>query len=218
MNARIKDSTETRTVFTNQWLDENGATAFLRASQSSDLVVMRLLLAHGADPKIATIGDVTALQVAAGIGWVDGLTYEWSDKANVEAVKLLLELGIDPNIQAITARLHGAGHKSRTAVIQMLVDAGAKLDARDFSDRERRRWQTRSSRRQPFYADGLVRVGVQSPSRTLMRACFPADDRAGLGSTAHGPHTRVGLHYRNLRRPRGRATGTTSRPAITTTA
>ncbi|HEY3045083.1 MAG TPA: ankyrin repeat domain-containing protein, partial [Vicinamibacterales bacterium] len=63
VNARMKDSTETRTVFTNQWLDENGATAFLRASQSSDLVVMRLLLAHGADPKIATVGNVTALQV-----------------------------------------------------------------------------------------------------------------------------------------------------------
>ena len=37
VNARVKDSTETRTVFTNQWLDENGATAFLRASQSGDL-------------------------------------------------------------------------------------------------------------------------------------------------------------------------------------
>ena len=51
VNARIKDSTQTRTVFTNQWLDENGATAFLRASQSGDLVLMKLLLAHGADPK-----------------------------------------------------------------------------------------------------------------------------------------------------------------------
>ncbi len=54
VNARMKDSTETRTVFTNQWLDENGATAFLRASQSGDVVLMKLLLAHGADPKIET--------------------------------------------------------------------------------------------------------------------------------------------------------------------
>ena len=52
VNARVKDSTETRTVFTNQWLDENGATAFLRASQSGDVALMKLLLAHGADPKI----------------------------------------------------------------------------------------------------------------------------------------------------------------------
>ena len=54
VNARMKDSTETRTVFTNQWLDENGATAFLRASQSGDVALMKLLLAHGADPKINT--------------------------------------------------------------------------------------------------------------------------------------------------------------------
>ncbi|HVH29526.1 MAG TPA: ankyrin repeat domain-containing protein [Vicinamibacterales bacterium] len=166
VNARMKDSTETRTVFTNQWLDEDGATAFLRASQSSDLEVMHLLLAHGADPKIPTVGDVTALQVAAGIGWVDGLTYEWSPKANEEAVKLLLDLGVDPNIQAETGRtaLHGAGHKGRTAVIQMLVDHGAKLDTRDYgmtgNDAGGRlavhTWQPVD------YADGLVRVGVQS--------------------------------------------------------
>ena len=52
VNNRVKDSTETRTVFTNQWLDERGATAFLRASQSGDLVLMKALLAHGADPRI----------------------------------------------------------------------------------------------------------------------------------------------------------------------
>jgi ankyrin repeat protein len=166
VNARIKDSTETRTVFTNQWLDENGATPFLRAAMSSDLEVMRLLLAKGADPKIATVGDVTALQVAAGIGWVDGLTYEWSEKANVETVKLLLDIGIDPNVQAETGRtaLHGAGHKGRIAIIQMLVDHGARLDTRDYgmtgNDAGGRfavhTWQPVD------YADGLVRVGVQS--------------------------------------------------------
>ena len=43
VNARMKDSTETRTVFTNQWLDENGATAFLRASQSGDCKRVRAL-------------------------------------------------------------------------------------------------------------------------------------------------------------------------------
>ena len=166
VNARMKDSTETRTVFTNQWVDENGATAFWRASQSSDLVLMRLLLAYGADPKIATELDVTALQVAAGIGWVEGITFEWSEQANVEAVKMLLDLGIDPNIQAETGRaaLHGAGHKGRTAIIQMLVDAGAKLDARDFgmtgNDAGGR---LKAHTWMPVdYADGLVRVGVQS--------------------------------------------------------
>src|SRR5207248_9635784 len=93
VNARVKDSTETRTVFTNQWLDENGATPFLRASQSGDVALMKLLLAHGADPKIATVLHVTALHVAAGIGWVEGITYECSQAGTLEAVKRRLDLG-----------------------------------------------------------------------------------------------------------------------------
>jgi ankyrin repeat protein len=165
VNARMKDSTETRTVFTNQWLDENGATAFLRASQSGDLTLMKLLLAHGADPMIATTLKVTALHVAAGIGWVEGITYEWSDHDTLEAVRLLLELGLDPNAQADTGRtaLHGAAHKGRPAVVQLLVDHGAKLDVRDYGNTDNRGGKLAVHTWQPVdYADGLVRVGVQS--------------------------------------------------------
>ncbi len=165
VNARIKDSTETRTVFTNQWLDENGATAFLRASQSGDVVLMKLLLENGADPKITTTLNVNALQVAAGIGWVEGITYEWSHQSTLEAAKMLLDLGIDPNVQSDTGRtaLMGAAHKGRSDVAQLLFDRGAKLDVRDYGNTDNRggklavhTWQAVD------YADGLVRVGVQS--------------------------------------------------------
>jgi len=165
VNARMKDSTETRTVFTNQWLDENGATAFLRASQSGDIVLMKLLLARGADPKIDTVLHVTALQVAAGIGWVEGITYEWSEDQTLEAVKMLLDLGLDPNAQADTGRtaLHGAAHKGRPAVVQVLVDHGAKLDVRDYGNTDNRGGKLAIHTWEPVdYADGLVRVGVQS--------------------------------------------------------
>jgi len=166
VNTRIKDSTETRTVFTNQWLDENGATAFLRASQSGDLVLMKLLLSRGADPKIKTELGVTALQVAAGIGWVEGITYEWSPKDTLEAVRLLLDLGLDPNVQADTGRvaLHGAAHKGATAVVQLLVDRGARMDIRDYGNTDNRGSRELATHTwQPVdYADGLVRVGVQS--------------------------------------------------------
>lgn len=165
VNAQIKDSTETRTVFTNQWLNEEGATAFLRASQSGDLELMRLLLAHGADPKLDTALHVNALQVAAGIGWVEGITYEWSPEATFEAVKMLLDLGLDPNIQADTGRtaLHGAAHKGRTDVIQILVDHGAKLNVRDYGNTDNRGGKLAIHTWEPVdYADGLVRVGVQS--------------------------------------------------------
>src|SRR5207244_10205493 len=165
VNHRVKDSTETRTVFTNQWLDENGATAFLRASQSGDVTLMRLLLARGADPKISTTLGVTALAAAAGIGWVEGITYEWSTKETVEAVKLLLELGLDPNAQADTGRvaLHGAAHKGSTEVAQILVDHGAKLNIRDYGNTDNRGGKLAVHTWEPVdYADGLVRVGVQS--------------------------------------------------------
>jgi len=165
VNHRVKDSSETRTVFTNQWLDENGATAFLRASQSGDVELMKLLIARGADPKINTVLNVSALHVAAGIGWVEGITFEWSTKATLDAVKLLLELGLDPNLQADTGRvaLHGAAHKGRADVIQALVDAGAKLDVRDYGNTDNRGGALAAHTWLAVdYADGLVRVGVQS--------------------------------------------------------
>jgi ankyrin repeat protein len=165
-NARMIESTETRTVFTNQWLDEEGATAFLRASQSGDVPLMRLLLEHGADPHINTELGVTPLAVAAGIGWVEGVTSEWSTAQTVEAVKLLLDLGIDPNFQADTGRtaLHGAAHKGATEVVRVLVAAGARMDIRDFGNTDNRGSAELAAHTWlPIdYADGLVRVGVQS--------------------------------------------------------
>jgi uncharacterized protein len=165
-NARLIESTETRTVFTNQWLDEEGATAFLRASQSGDLPLLNLLLEYGADPHINTVLGVSPLAAAGGIGWVEGVTNEWSTAQTVETVKLLLELGIDPNNQADTGRtaLHGAGHKGSTEVASILVEAGGRLDIRDFGNTDNRGSAELAAHTWlPIdYADGLVRVGVQS--------------------------------------------------------
>jgi ankyrin repeat protein len=166
VNWRVTESTETRTVFTNQWLNEDGATAFLRAAQSGDLELLKLLVARGADPKINTRLGVTPLAAAAGIGWVEGVTKERSPEETVEAVKYLLSLGIDPNFQADTGRvaLHGAAHKGATEVVKVLVAAGARMDVRDFGNTDNRGSPVLATHTwQPIdYADGLVRVGVQS--------------------------------------------------------
>ncbi len=159
------DSTETRTNFTMQWLYEDGATPFLRAAQSGDVALMKYLLAHGADPKIATAHNDTALSVAAGIGWVEGVTYEWSEADNLEAVKMCLDAGIDVNAADVEGRtaLHGAAHKGRTAVIQMLVDHGANLEAHDLGSRDTVNGAMKGLTWIPLdWSRGLVRVGVQS--------------------------------------------------------
>ena len=70
----VGDNTETRTNFTMQWFYEDGATPFIRAAQSGDVVLMKLLLAHGADPKIATSNNDTALS-AGGRNRVGGGRY-----------------------------------------------------------------------------------------------------------------------------------------------
>jgi ankyrin repeat protein len=159
------DTTETRTNFTMQWLYEDGATAFLRAAQSGDVTLMKLLLERGADPKLQSAHKDTALAVAAGIGWVEGVTFEWSPQESLEAVKMCLDLGIDPNVvddQGRTA-LHGAAHKGRTEVIQLLVDHGANLEAHDFGSRDTFAGAMKGMTWIPLdWARGLVRVGVQS--------------------------------------------------------
>jgi len=164
-NLRMRSSTETRTVFTHQWLNEEGATPFLRAAQSGDLVLMRLLLEHGADPTIATEYNVTPLMVASGIGWVEGVTYEWSAQATYDTVKWLLDLGADVNARDTLderTALMGAAHKGRNDVVELLVRHGADLSIHDIGSRDSIHALAGVSWQAIDYADGLVRVGVQS--------------------------------------------------------
>jgi hypothetical protein len=78
---------------------------------------------------------------------------------------MILDLGVDPNSQDEDGRaaLHGAAHKGRNAVIQVLVDHGAKLDLHDYGSRDTVNGDMKGLTWIPLhYAQGLVRVGVQS--------------------------------------------------------
>jgi len=132
-NLRIKNDTEVHQAMTALWLKEAGATPLLRAALSGDLPVVRLLLAHGADPMIPTFDHTTPLMVASGVGWAEGTIHEYTEDQTLEVVKLLLSLGSEVNAandHGITA-LHGAAYKGANKVVQFLVDHGADLAAKD---------------------------------------------------------------------------------------
>ena len=108
-----------------------GATAFMRAARGADVETMKLLLAKGADPKLANKDGLTALLVAAGVSWADKV--KSTDEQALAAVKLCVELGLDVN--AATDRgetaLHGAALRGANNIVTYLVEKGAKLDAKN---------------------------------------------------------------------------------------
>jgi uncharacterized protein len=123
--------------FDGSWANFDGQTPFIRAALSGDIEVMRLLLQHGADPNIATTQGSTALMAAAGINWIPAQTFTRSESDYVAAVKLCLERGAPVNAtnSLQLAAIHGAANRGWTAIIQILADAGAKLDVADAGGR-----------------------------------------------------------------------------------
>ena len=143
VNARVKEFPPARRhmlpLGSLEWVDITGQTAFTRAAQSADVEAMRLLLAKGADPTIATFNGTNALMLAAGVNWVIGQTYgsRW-----LEAVQLCLDLGFDVNAvnQMGLAAVHGAANRGSDDVIELLARKGARLDLPDKEGRTPRAW------------------------------------------------------------------------------
>jgi ankyrin repeat protein len=108
----------------------------MRAAKTGDLAVMRLLLNKEANPALTQKNQVTALMLAAGVGWRSGNDVA-RDRAResdaVEAIKLCLERGLDidaANANGQTA-LHGAVARGADAVVKYLAERGARLDVKD---------------------------------------------------------------------------------------
>ena len=147
VNARTKEVPPFKRHFLKgtgslAWVDITGQTPFFTAALSGDVTVMRLLLDHGADPKIPTIQGTTALMAAAGIDWVFYQSYDEGPKALLEAVQLCVELGMDVNAvnsMGLTA-LHGAANRGSDDIIKFLVEKGAKLDVKDKEGRTPMTW------------------------------------------------------------------------------
>ena len=130
-NARLVKGLRLRTSFSAR-ISMVGATPFLLATSSLDLNLMRFLAEHGADPLLGTKDNTTPLMIAAGLGYYFDRNEE-DKKLALEAAKLTLALGADVNAVGENGwtALHGAAYAGEDAVVQLLVDKGAKLDAKD---------------------------------------------------------------------------------------
>ena len=109
------------------------ATPLMRAAFSGDLDLVKLLLAHGADPRITSKDGETMVEAAAGLGFIQGYSKGRTPAERLEVVKLFVEGGADVNAAddyGITP-LMVAANMGDTRIIQYLVDKGADLGAFD---------------------------------------------------------------------------------------
>jgi len=109
-----------------------GGTPLYLAAQVADVPTMKLLLSHGADPKVGANDGTTLLMVAAGMARVDTESAV-SEARHREAVQLALELGHDVNAANTMGNtaLHGATMAGFDQIVQVLADKGAHVNARN---------------------------------------------------------------------------------------
>ena len=109
------------------------ATALMRAAFSGDIELVKLLLAHGANPRIMSSDKETTLMAACGTGFINGYNRQRTPSERLEVVKLLIDLGEDVNAAdsyGITP-LMVAANLGDIAIVQYLVGKGADLAAHD---------------------------------------------------------------------------------------
>jgi uncharacterized protein len=124
VNARLERGTGGRGK-----LNERGATAFLFASHTADLPLMRLLVELGADAKLPNAEHRPPLLAAAGIGVMAPGEEPGTDEEVVEALKYLLQLGADVNAvddNGETA-MHGAAYRNAPRAAAFLAERGADI-------------------------------------------------------------------------------------------
>ncbi len=107
-----------------------GSTPFMKAAAVSDVEMMRLLVAHGADTNLTNDSGTTPLMVAAGLNWVDHASLG-AESESIQAIQLCLDHGADVNAtnKLGETALHGAAGRGADSVVAFLVSKGAKLEA-----------------------------------------------------------------------------------------
>lgn len=144
-DARLTDGAPFRRTDPDDLLlgELEGATPFLLAARFLEPELMELLARNGADTNLPMSDGTNPLMAAAGVAWDDayerrgpyitGATLPTDEQQALAAVKMAIQLGADVtavNRDGDTA-LHGAVAKGYGEIVQLLLKAGAKLDAKN---------------------------------------------------------------------------------------
>ncbi len=107
------------------------ATAYVLAGKGADHEMLRLLADAGADPTLTNDTGTTALMAAAGVGMFYVNEDSGTNEDALEAVKVALAHGADINAadEKGDTPLHGGAWRGSNAIVRLLVDRGARLDA-----------------------------------------------------------------------------------------
>ncbi|MBV9507092.1 MAG: ankyrin repeat domain-containing protein [Acidobacteriia bacterium] len=127
VNARM---TKPQPSFAGGYLDAVGATPFLLAASANDIEMMHILLDAGADPKIRTASNASAIMAAAGLNHSIGEDLVTEAQAT-ETVNLLLHLGVDPKGETTFGEnaLFGPAYRGWNTLLAKLIDLGVNVNA-----------------------------------------------------------------------------------------
>ena len=127
INARM---TKPQPNFAGGYLDATGATPLLLAASANDLEMMHILLDAGADPKILTATNASAIMAAGGLNHSIGEDTVTEPQA-METVKLLLDLGVDPKGETTFGEnaLFGPAYRGWNKLLAQLIDLGVNVNA-----------------------------------------------------------------------------------------
>lgn len=114
---------------TGGYNDSLGATPFIVAANASDVEVMRMLLAAGANPHLLTNTKSNAILAATGLNRGIGEIIDNEDRA-LDAVRFLLEVGVDPKVVTTYNEnaLYGPSYRGWNRMLELLLGAGVDVN------------------------------------------------------------------------------------------
>jgi ankyrin len=127
VNARM---TKRQPSFATGYTDAVGATPLLLAASVDDVEMMHILLDAGADPKIQTATNASTVMAATGLNHGIGESLVTEPEAR-EAVKILLDLGVEPKGETTFGEnaLFGPAYRGWNTLLAQMIDLGVNVNA-----------------------------------------------------------------------------------------